>query len=263
MVIFAALPSDDASAGATSESIATSMAPERHVIAGREIDLFLSPFVFKPTLTTSVLTEQVLNSGVNGQSVLDLGCGSGPIAIALAQAGAGSVHATDLMQEACTLARRNTILNRVQKSITILQGNLFEPVDDLKFDVIVDDVSGVANEVARLSSWFPPDVPLAGPDGTNLAIEVLKRASSHLKPGGRLFFPVLSLSNAERIVAVAQEQFPGRLTKVTSRRVPFNPELKDHLDVLLTLRSRGVIGFEQIRSRLFWILDIYRADADR
>ncbi len=235
--------------------------PETQVIAGESIELFSDPGVFRPTLTTSLLTQQVLAAGVRDRTVLDLGCGSGPIAIVLARAGARLVYAADLMHGACALARRNARLNEVNHRISVVQGNLFEPVRDLRFDDIVDDVSGVAAEVARLSTWFPPGVPLAGPDGSDLTIEMLKQAQRHLNPGGRLFFPVLSLSNAARIVAVAQQVYEGRLTRLASRQIPFNQELKEHLEALHELRSRGLIDFEQIRSRLFWTLDIYRADA--
>lgn len=235
--------------------------PGVHIVAGQPIILRSDPLVFKPTLTTSLLTEQVLVAGVHDRTVLDLGCGSGPIAIVLAKAGAKFVYATDLMHDACALARSNARLNAVDDRISVRQGNLFEPVRELQFDVIVDDVSGVADEVARLSSWFPPGVPLAGPDGSDLTIEMLKHAQRHLNPGGCLFFPVLSLSNAARIVDVARQIYEGRLTCVASKHVPFNHELKEHLEALHDLRSRGLIAFNQVRSRLFWTLDIYRADA--
>lgn len=233
----------------------------KRLIGGREIELASDPLVFQPTLTTALLADQVLAAGVNMRTVLDLGCGSGPIAITLALAGAHHVYATDMMSRACELARRNASLNDVATRITVLEGNLFEPVQHLKFDLIVDDVSGVAEEVARMSSWFPPDVPLGGFDGTVLTIEMLNQSEQHLARGGRLFFPVLSLSNSAKIVSVAKDIYGDRLTRVASRLIPFNHELKSNLGHLLRLRDLGVIQFQQSRSRLLWSLDIYRADA--
>lgn len=261
MSVLGAIRLSDGTGGEQPGATEASTGSATRVIAGRAIALFSDTLVFKPTLTTSLLTEQVLSSEVSIQTVLDLGCGSGPIAVVLALAGAGHVYATDLMPRACELARKNAVLNKVEAKITVLQGNLFEPVRDTKFDLIVDDVSGVAEEVARLSSWFHPDVPSGGFDGTNLTIQMLRQADLHLKPGGHLFFPVLSLSNSKKIVAVAREIFGERLTRVASKPVPFNQELKEHLDALLRLRNLGLIHFEQVRSRLFWSLDIYRADA--
>jgi len=230
------------------------------VVGGHELRLSSNPLVFKPTLTTLLLTEQVLNAGLEMRTVLDLGCGSAPIAIALALSGARHVYATDLMPQASALAAKNVRLNHVQQKITVLNGDLFEPVRRMKFDIIVDDVSGVAEEVARLSSWFPPEVPLGGPDGADLTIRMLEQSKQHLNEDGHLFFPVLSLSNSAKIISTARDIFGDRLKRVASKLVPFNHELKDNYEALVRLRDRGMIGFEQVRSRLFWSLEIYRAD---
>lgn len=230
-------------------------------IAGRDIPLHTDPAVFRPTITTTLLATEILRAGVVGQTVLDLGCGSGPIAIAMAHAGAARVYASDLMEEACELTQRNVRRNGVADRVRVSQGDLFAAVGGLKFDLIVDDVSGVAEEVAVVSSWFPPQVPLGGTDGTSLAIAMLRQSLVHLNPGGRLFFPVLSLSHGAKIVAVAREIFGDRMELVVSRLIPFNQELKDNLPTLQRLRERGLITFEQIRSRLCWSLDVYRATA--
>ena len=109
---------------------------------GHDIRLLSNPVVFKPTLTTLLLTENVLSAGLDMRTVLDLGCGSRPIAIGLALSGATHVYATDLMSEACELAIENVKLNRVAERVTVLCGDLFEPVKRMKFDIIVDDVRG-------------------------------------------------------------------------------------------------------------------------
>jgi len=230
-------------------------------VAGFDIRLHTDPAVFRPTVTTGVLTSEVLRAGVSGRSALDLGCGSGPIAIALVKAGAAVVCASDLMPEACELTRRNAAANGVATRVEVLRGDLFEAVGDRRFDVVVDDVSGVAEEVAIVSSWFPPAVPLGGSDGTSLTVEMLRQSPRHLAPGGALWFPVLSLSNAARIVAVATEIYGGNVELVAAKLIPFSPELKDNLATLRRLREAGLISFEQVRSRLCWTLEIYRATA--
>ena len=207
------------------------------------------------------MIEQVLRHPLQGKVILDLGCGSAPIAISLALAGACHVYATDLMHSACELSRRNAEANGVKDRITVLQGDLFEPVSNLKFDVIVDDVSGVAEGVARLSSWFPEGVPLGGVDGTTATIEMLEQVESYLKPGGCLFFPVLSLSASVKILEVASRLFGSRMSRVASKHIPFNNELKANLNTLIDLRNSGLVSFDQVRSRLFWTLDVYRIAA--
>jgi len=232
--------------------------PLTHSVGGRSLTIFSDPRVFRPTLTTWIMIDQVLRHSIGGKVVLDLGCGSAPIAISLALAGARHVYATDLMQLACELSRRNAEANGVKDRITVLKGDLFEPVSDLRFDVIVDDVSGVAESVARFSSWFPEGVPLGGADGTSTTIRMLEQAETYLNPGGQLYFPVLSLSASAKILDVANRLFGSRMSRVASKQIPFSNELKTNLDTLVDLRSNGFVSFDQVRSRLFWTLDVYQ-----
>ncbi len=233
----------------------------QYQIGGWTVTLFSDPEVFTPTLTTSLLTEQVLSENVSVENALDLGCGLGPIAIALAKSGARRVSAVDLMSRACELARINVEINGVGDRVTVLQGDLFEPLRGKKFDLIVDDVSGVAAKVARLSRWFPDEVPLGGDDGSTLTVRMLKTVREYLVPGGELYFPVLSLSNRTHILSAAEAVFGERLQCIATKHVPFSPELKANLSTLIDLRERGLIQFDQVRSRCFWTLEIYRGIA--
>lgn len=228
-------------------------------VAGRLTRLTVDSRLFRPTLTTSILTESIHDEDLRGRTVLDLGCGVGPIAIGMALAGADHVYATDIMPDAIRLAARNARLNGVAARITLRSGNLFEPVDGLKFDIIVDDVSGVAEEAARLSSWFPPGVPSGGIDGTSSTVAILRQARQYLKPDGYLLFPVLSLSRHQEIVETARNEFGKGFVQLTERKIPFNQELKAHLPHLRELRDKGIIDFDEVRSRPFWTLRVFRA----
>jgi methylase of polypeptide subunit release factors len=228
---------------------------------GHMLRLRQSPEVFKPTLTTSILTDQIDRDQLQESSVLDLGCGAGPIAIGLALSGARQVYAVDLMAEACELARENAALNGVSNRVTVALGDLFTPVTGTKFDLIVDDVSGVAEEVARFSSWFPWSVPTGGVDGTSHTLRMLRASPDFLKPGGYLLFPVLSLSRFKPVVEMAASIYGSGLRKVASKLVPFNAELKNHMVALRRLQEAGTVDFVQVRSRFFWTLDIYRASS--
>lgn len=230
-------------------------------VLGQHVRLHHDPAVFAPTLTTRFLTDQVDLARLPGSTVLDLGCGSGPIGIAAALCGAREVHAIDLQADACALARRNAALNGVTDRVTVVQGDLFDPVGERRFDLIVDDVSGVAEEVARISGWFPGEVPSGGADGTRHAVRMLQAAPAHLARGGYLLFPLLSLSRMQEVLRVAREAFGDRVRRVASKRVPFNQALRRHAELLDRLKREGWVNFEQVRSRRFWTLDIYRADA--
>ncbi len=252
-----ALPLESSVTSSTAESSSRDVSV--YEIAGRKLALATDPHVFTPTLTTSFLTQQALCADVTGKRVLDLGCGLGPISIVMAMAGASHVWAIDLMRRACELAQFNSRLNGVSQKISVLNGNLFEPVRGMKFDLIVDDVSGVAAQVAKLSRWFPDEVPLGGEDGASFTVQMLTSARSHLSSQGQLYFPVLSLSNRKRIVDTARGAFGDQLHRVAERQIPFSPELKANADQLEHLRDEGLIQFDQVRSRMFWTLEIYRA----
>ena len=99
---------------------------------------------------------------------------------------------------AVNCARDNAKLH--QCPIDAKCGALLEPWEGETFDYIVDDVSGVAEEAARLSPWFKAVPCQSGPDGTSLVTEVINKAPAYLKKGGSIFFPVVSFSNVNKIV---------------------------------------------------------------
>ena len=94
--------------------------------------------------------------------MLDLGCGAGVLAIIAALKGAGQVDAVDVMPQACALAAANAQRNGVADRVYASCGDLYESIGQRRYDVIISDVSGVVDEVARLSPWYPDPFPPAG-----------------------------------------------------------------------------------------------------
>jgi len=226
-------------------------------LAHHSVKLDLKPTVFQPTTTTRLLAKMM--GDVRGKSVLDLGCGSGPIAIAAALEGADKVVAADVMTEACNLARQNAEKNGVADKVEVVQSNLFQGLKGRKFDVIIDDVSGMGDEVSRLSEWYPDPIPTGGIDGTMPTIGMLHEAPEHLNPGGILLFPVITLSAHERILEVAREVFGDKLEKLATKQIPFSHELMKHIDRIEALKEQGLLSFTLMRSRYLWDLMVYKA----
>ncbi len=217
--------------------------------------LYLSDTVFEPNLTTKMLAEAA--DVREGDSVLELGCGVGPLAIYAAKKGASRVHAVDIMAEACAYARRNAELNGVADRVTVVQSNLFESVPGVKFDVIIDDVSGMSEEVSRISPWYPQEIPSGGVDGTDPTIDMLEQAREHLTENGRLYFPVISLSAWKKSLAKAHDIFGNGVELISEKLIPFCDEFKQALPALEKLKHRGLIDYEPKRSRYLWWLRIY------
>ncbi len=219
-----------------------------------------SAAVFQPTSTTRLLLRALRRHALaTDSSALDLGCGCGIVAIALRRyvLPTGRIGASDLSPAAVELARRNS--ERLGANLDVRCGSLFEPWKGFRFDLIVDDVSAVAEAIARSSSWYPPHVPSeAGDDGTRWITNVLEQAPEFLEPSGRLFFPVLTLADEVKTLAVAGARYAS-VTQLDEEWYPLEPDLIPRLDLLQELADRGVIQIRKRGSRWLWATKVYVA----
>lgn len=216
--------------------------------------------VFYPSSTT-VLLLRAVRKGVDTppHSVLDLGCGCGIVAIALARivAPAGLVYASDISENAVQLARRNAESHNLD--IDCRAGSLFEPWLGMKFDLIVEDVAGMAEPIARISKWYPPLIPSeAGRDGTRWILNILSQAPDFLSPHGQLFFPVLTLSDEKKILECARVNF-NTVTLIEEQWYPFSEELVSNFRIIEELVDDKLIEIEKRGSRWWWATKIYSA----
>lgn len=210
----------------------------------REVELAFAPGVFTPNTTTTLLIKAVKNTVSEPASLLDLGCGTGVVGLALHFQGLIKLplYASDLSQPAVLCSRVN--FDRYDCQAEVRDGSLFEPWQDKKFDVIVDDISGIAKSVADVSPWFQGVPCDSGEDGVDLVVEIIRKAPQHLNKGGRFFFPVLSLSNVDKLLQVARESF-GTVERVGRQDWPLPVELKAHLPLLRKLSADGSIKLEE------------------
>lgn len=87
--------------------------------------------------TTRMCLEMLEHEIKGGEAVLDLGAGSGILAIAAAKLGARSVTAADIDRHACEAALANIHVNRVTKTVQVFQGSVEALHPDTQFDLIV------------------------------------------------------------------------------------------------------------------------------
>jgi methylase of polypeptide subunit release factors len=146
--------------------------------------------------------------------VFDIGTGIGPLAIMAAMLGASQVHAVDPVPLHCELASMSVKKYGVDDRVHIHEGCHFAPIKedpdarDMRADVIIGDVSGIADSVARALGWYSEKVPTGGEDGTDVIIELLQRAKDHLTPDGRIYFPIaVDLSDSEKIIDAARSLY--------------------------------------------------------
>lgn len=214
--------------------------------------------VFNPTGTTSELIKAVSQhmQGPKPRTVLDLGCGSGIVGVVLHKMGLVSppLFASDASASAVDLTQENCHMHDCP--VVTKKGSIFDPWEGQKFDYIVNDISGVAQAVAEVSPWFR-DIPCAsGPDGTELVIEVLRSAPKYLNEGGTLFFPVLSLSDADKIVSTATKTF-SKVQKLSHKKWPLTDDMKASVPLLKDLALKGKIQIEEKFGMVLWYTDIY------
>ncbi len=89
--------------------------------------------------TTSMCMDQLEYFVKRGQKCIDVGCGSGILALAAARLGAGDVLAIDLDADAVKVARENVVKNGLEGTVRTIHGDLLEKSDE-KADVIVANI---------------------------------------------------------------------------------------------------------------------------
>lgn len=176
------------------------------------LELFIAEKAFRPNPTTVRFARAVRIQP--GDVVFDLGTGIGPLAIKAALDGARLVYGVDPVTLHCELARMNVVKYGLQDKVTIHQGNFFEPFElepaltGTLADVMIGDVSGIADPVARALGWYSDQVPAGGADGTEVIIDLLRRAPEFLSLRGVLYFPIaVDLSDSAKVLDAAREVF--------------------------------------------------------
>ena len=222
-------------------------------------EIKLQEGVFYPTGTSDEIIKAVSDNLVSPGKTLDLGCGSGVVGFALNILGKteGPLYASDLSSDATTLIEENA--KDLGIPVISRHGSIFEPWEGESFDYIIDDISGIAEQVAEISPWFNKTSCRSGEDGTDLVIEAISNSPRHLNTGGKFFFPVLSLSNTEKIIESAKSIF-STVTKVGHKEWRLPDEMKGNMDLLFDLKSKGLIHFEEKYGWILWSTDVYMAE---
>ena len=218
----------------------------------------LKDSVFHPTGTSDEIIKAVSANIDTPGKILDLGCGSGVVGFALylLDKAKGPLYCSDLSVDAAALIKENA--SDLGIPVVARHGSVFSPWEGQFFDYIVDDISGIAQNVAAISPWFRKTSCESGLDGSDLVIEAINSAPNHLNDGGKFFFPILSLSNVEKILDAAHKRFK-HIRHVGHKQWKLPDELIEHMDLLIDLKTKGWINFEEKYGWILWSTDIYIA----
>jgi SAM-dependent methyltransferase len=216
--------------------------------------LQVRPGVFSPTTTSRTLADALeINPG---DTVIDVGCGSGVLAFVAAKLGAGKVYGCDLSAPAVRAARENAAMLGLSDVCEFRQGDLLEPVRDVRADVLIGDVSGIPDELAAVTGWFDR-VPAGGPTGAELPRKLLGSIGDTLAPGGRLYLPTGTLQDEASILTLAREMFGDNMEPVLEREFPL-PDLVAKATATARMMKEGLLSLHKRGSRLLWSLRIWR-----
>lgn len=156
------------------------------------LDLEVGPDTLIPRPETELLVELALQRIATDvdRRVVDLGTGSGAIALAVAsERPRAQLWASDASEGALAVARRNAASHGLQQ-VRFLHGSWWRPFDDVRFDMVVSNPPYIANTDPHLQRGDlrhePASALSSGVDGLDAIREIVGGAPRHLLAGGWL-----------------------------------------------------------------------------
>ncbi len=193
--------------------------------AFRDLELRVDRRVLIPRPETELLVDVALERTASrtGLRALDVGTGSGAIALSLATEGTAFdlVVATDISADALQVAALNRDAVGAER-VELRQGEGYEPVRGERFDLIVSNPPYIAEEEREalqpeVVGWEPSEALFAAGEGLEVIATLLSGAADHLLPGGSIVMEI-GAGQGEAVRALAQ-QAPGL------ERVEIRPDL--------------------------------------
>ena len=181
----------------------------------RDMELKVSEGVLIPRPETEELVEWITSETSEGATILDIGTGSGAIAIALSREISQSrVWAMDISNKALTIARTNS--KEYAPNITFIEGDAladFNTLFDESFDVVVSNPPYIpqsdVTQMRRNVLDYEPPTALFVPDNDPLLFyrSIAHTAKEILKHGGKLYFEIYELLSSEMIDMLTNEGY--------------------------------------------------------
>lgn len=183
----------------------------------RDLELAVDERVLIPRPETEELVDLVLKENSKADlQILDIGTGSGAIAISLKSARPDwHVTASDISSEALQLAKENS--ERNQASLDFIESDVFNQISG-KFDVIISNPPYIAyadeDEVGVNVLASEPHLALfADEDGFAIYRRIIEGASSHLTENGKLYFEI-GYKQGDGLRRLLAQHFPEKRVRV-------------------------------------------------
>jgi release factor glutamine methyltransferase len=175
--------------------------PAQYVTGHQEfwgIDLIVTPAVLIPRPETEHVIETVLPlaRGIAKAKIVDVGTGSGCIALALAyELPEAEMHATEISPAALEIAKANAVRHQLESRIRFHQTDLLKGIEADSFDFVVSNPPYVGESEEdqvqlEVRKFEPRRAVFAGPTGLEAIEKLIPAAHAVLKPGGWLIMEV-------------------------------------------------------------------------
>jgi release factor glutamine methyltransferase len=213
--------------------------------------------VFQPHPITKLLANSIKIKP--GDEVLEVGSGSGLIAITAAKLGAKQVYASDISDFACSATKNNSILNGLNGELNVSKGDFFEPFENKKFDVIISNPPCMPFPKGAIYKNEGLSLAVNGGEyGIDSTKELLKKIECYIKPDGIIYLPIPKWSNHIALTKKINDVF--NISQVNTGFV--NYYLANYSKVFLLhiqdLLKQGVVSFNSINGSYLAEIMIYK-----
>ena len=152
----------------------------------------VNPSVLIPRPETELLAEEAIRiiESMESPAVLDLGTGSGCIAVTIAKECPNTnIYASDISPGALETASRNALMHNAEDKITFVNADLLNSFQEAAFDIIVSNPPYISESEFKtlereVREYEPRLSLLAGPDGLRIIKEIVDESPFMLKDGG-------------------------------------------------------------------------------
>ena len=181
--------------------------PAQYITGHQEfwgMDFIVTPAVLIPRPETEHVVEAVLQlTGMGGTHapvrsvrIVDVGTGSGSIALALAkELPQAELHATDISSAALEIARANAARHQLEQRVQFQCTDLLSGFPPSSFDIVVSNPPYVGESEAdqvqlEVRKFEPRNAVFAGPTGVEVIESLIPQAQAALRPGGWLVMEI-------------------------------------------------------------------------
>ena len=158
------------------------------------LELFVDESALIPRFETEILVDEILKLDCKKDKILDIGCGSGAISLALADnLRKSQIYGIDISKEAINLSKRNKEKLNL-KNVEFFESDIFSNVKEKNFDIIVSNPPYIDDAdmktLEKELSFEPQNALYGGKDGLFFYREIIENSLDYLSEKGVMAFEI-------------------------------------------------------------------------